>query len=56
MALPRVAGDLGAVREGCCVVASVTLGQRDETDAAMLVLVVVPSDEGCDPVPGRSLM
>ncbi len=45
MPLPRVAVDLGAVREGLGVVTRVALARRNEADAAVLVVVVVPADE-----------
>ena len=41
--------DLGAVREDRDVVATVALARRDEADAAVLVVVVVPVS--CSPVP-----
>jgi hypothetical protein len=44
MPLPRVAVDLGTVRQDRRVVTCVALARRDEADAAVLVVVVVPAE------------
>ena len=52
MAAAGRAIDLGALREDRDVVAGVPLARRDEADAAVLVVVVVPTDEARDPATG----
>ena len=49
MAAASRAIDLGTLRKNRDVVAAVALARRDEADAAVLMVVVVPADESRNP-------